>query len=72
VTKTIAESWMEEGMAKGEARGYRKMLFFFLKEKFGCLPEELVRRIEAVTDPAKLEQAAKQAYQLEKLEDLRL
>jgi hypothetical protein len=72
MTKTIAESWMEEGMEKGRLLGLRDALRTLLEGSFGTLPEEVVQRIEAVADPSKLKRAIGQAPHLNRLEDLQL
>jgi hypothetical protein len=68
MTKTIAEAWLEEGQAKGA----RDLLRAQLEEKFGPLPEVFLQQLEAVTDLARLQQAARQVLRLQKLEDLQL
>jgi hypothetical protein len=72
MTKTIAESWMEEGMERGRVEAARSILLGLLEDKFGKLPDELVQRIKATMDPAKLELAARQAPRLDRPEDLQL
>jgi hypothetical protein len=72
MTKTIAESWMEEGMQKGRLLGLRDALRTLLEGSFGTLPEEVVQRIEAASDPAKLMRAVGQAPHLRSLEELEL
>jgi hypothetical protein len=72
MVKTIAESWMEEGMEEGRVNTARTIELGLLEEKFGKLPDDLVQRINAVSDPAKLERAARQTLRLDKLDDLQL
>jgi hypothetical protein len=76
MVKTIADSWMEEGVEKGRVEGglntARVILLGLLEDKFGQLQDDLVQRIKAVSDPAKLAQAARQTLRLDKLEDLQL
>jgi hypothetical protein len=72
MAQTIAEAWMEEGMAKGELRNARTLLRELLEYHFDPLPEALIQRINATTDIDRLHAAFRQALALEKLEDLRL
>ncbi|HYT93330.1 MAG TPA: hypothetical protein VEL76_31730 [Gemmataceae bacterium] len=50
----------------------RETLRYLLQDHFGALPEEWLRRIEAVSDPDRLQQAVRQAPKLTKLEELSL
>jgi hypothetical protein len=72
MVKTIAEAWIEEGVAKGKLRGARDTLRIVLEDKFGPLPDAFVQQLEAVTDLARLLQAARQMLHVDKLEDLQL
>jgi predicted transposase YdaD len=72
MSKTIAEAWLEEGRVEGRLEGARELLRTQLEERFGTLPEALLQQLAAVTDIARLQQAARQVLRLEKLEDLRL
>jgi hypothetical protein len=66
MTKTIAESLMEEG----ELRGIKRLLRRLLENKFGNLPPEVVQQIDVASDADRLEEAALQAHRLARLEDL--
>ncbi len=68
--QTIAESIWEEGWTKGEEAGARRVLQRVLTARFGQLPEDVVRRIAACTDLARLTAAAEQVLRLDKPEDL--
>jgi predicted transposase YdaD len=76
MAKTIAEAWVEEGEArgveKGRVEGARDLLRTQLEERFGALPEAFLQQLTAVTDLARLQQAARQVLHLQKLEDLQL
>jgi len=62
----------EAGRLKGEEAGARRVLQRVLSARFGPLPEDVVRRIEACTDLARLTAAAEQVLGLEAPEDLQL
>src|SRR5438067_1717396 len=72
MANTIAEAWMEEGLAKGRAQEAREMLRLLLEDRFGALPEPLLARIQSTADLDKLRDAARQVSRLRKVEDLRL
>jgi hypothetical protein len=50
----------------------REDLRVLLEDRFGSVPKELVQRIEATDDLARLQAAIRQVSRLEKLEDLQL
>jgi hypothetical protein len=66
--KTIADELIEEGQL---LRAHR-ILQALLRDRFGNLPDEVARRIEAVTDLDKLQSACIQVRHLSRLEDLQL
>jgi hypothetical protein len=72
MAKTIAESWLEEGLAKGDLRTARTFVRTLLEDRFGALPQAFLQQLDAVTDHRRLLQAARQVSSLEKLEDLQL
>jgi hypothetical protein len=57
---------------RGRVGGFRDVLLEWLGERFGPLPAELVQRIEATEDLARLRAAIQQAVRVEKLEDFQL
>ena len=76
MTQTIAESYIEEGVAKslaaGQVRAYRDTLRRQLILRFGHLPETLLQRIEAASDPARLQAALDQVIPMKSLDELTL
>ena len=68
--------WEEELAAEGEARGRlvacRANLLAVLEERFGSLPEEVVRRIENTGDVDRLMAAVRQAVHVAAPQDLSL
>lgn len=75
----IGMTWEQELLLRGEERGrssgtlesHRKILLNQFRKKFGSLPEDLQRRIDAAELPA-LEAALDQVLALGALDDLRL
>jgi hypothetical protein len=64
--------WMAEGELRGKLKVYRTFLRDLLEARFGALPEVLVQRIEAATDPERLHKTYRQAMHLAQLDDLQL
>ena len=73
---SAAETWIEEGMAKGRVEGQllnaRTLLRELLEDRFAPLPEELIERINASTDLERLQAAFRQALRLKNIADLQL
>jgi hypothetical protein len=69
---TLVELSVAEGERKGELRNARKLLRALLEDRFGPMPDALLKRIEASTDLERLQTAARQVYQIQKLDDLPL
>lgn len=80
VGMTIAEALKAEGRAEGKAEGKaegrldeaREILQALLEEKFRVLPEAVRQRIQASTDLARLNAAARRVLHLGSLEDFEL
>jgi hypothetical protein len=84
MSEAIAETWEQELVARGEARGValgetrgqlqeaRATLLMLLEDRFGELPAALVAQIEAVEELERLRGAIRQSPQLAALSDLRL
>lgn len=88
MSQAVEQTWVEwakthytaEGKALGEAlgeargvlRARREDLRFMLEERFGPLPEDLVRRIEASDDLARLQNAIRQVLHLKSLNEFQL
>ena len=74
--QTIAEALMAEGAREGELRGAlqssQETLQMLLEKKFGPLPADLVQRITAVTEMARLKAALRQVMDLKALNELQL
>src|SRR5262249_31386538 len=80
MSNAIGQTWEEELLARGEARGrtqgellaIREALRSLLEDRFNLLPEVVVRQIEAAEDPAKLKAALRQVSKLNSLDELKL
>ena len=72
MTQTIAESYIEEGVMKGQLLAYRETLRQLLTLRFGPLPDALSQRIDTLSDPLRLKAAIAQVLQLNSLDELTL
>ena len=72
MVQTIAEAYIEEGVAKGELKANRAALRRQLTLRFGAVPETVLEKIEAVSDPARLQAALDQVIQMKYLDELSL
>jgi hypothetical protein len=72
MSETIVRTWPEELLAEGQLREARAILRELLEDRFGSLPEALVRRIEQTQDSARLRQAIRQVLHIKELADLDL
>jgi hypothetical protein len=76
LSDSVVETWEQELIARGEARGTLKTrradLRLMLEERFGLLPEELVEQIEAIDDPDRLHDALRQVLHISSLDELKL
>jgi hypothetical protein len=63
---------LEEARDEGRLESCRDVLLGLLEDRFGPVPEEVVQRIKATTDLAKLKAAARRAPSLPSLNDLPL
>lgn len=61
-----------EWMAEGQTREARTLLRDLLEDRFGPLPEAVLRQIEAATDLTRLRAAARQVSHIGQLDDLNL
>ena len=72
----VVEGRIAEGEAKGKAEGRleeaRELLQGLLEEKFGSVPEGIRQRIEAMTDLARLNAAARGVIHLGTLDEFQL
>ena len=77
---TVINAWIDEGRAKGIDEGKDKgrvetlqqTLRILLTKRFGPVSVEVLRRIDATTDPAKLDRAFTLAFDVVRPEDLAL
>jgi hypothetical protein len=73
---TVIQGWIDQGIEKGTEQGklqtLRQTLRALLKKRFGKVPAKVVRRIEAATDPDKLEKAFLQGFDVTRPEELTL
>jgi hypothetical protein len=72
MSQTIAESLIEEGVAKGQVLANRETLRQLLTSRFGPLPETLSQRIEAASNLIQLRAAFEQSLKIQRLDELRL
>jgi hypothetical protein len=74
--RTMAQSlghwYVEQGRKEGRLRALRDTLRIQLEERFQVLPEPLQQRIEAVTDPEKLQACLRQVLHVNSLEEVQL
>jgi hypothetical protein len=61
-----------EGRVEGQLEVARLNLLALLRKKFGTVPEELVQRVQAVTDVARLQAALQQVLDIQALDELQL
>jgi hypothetical protein len=84
MSQTVQQTWVDwakahytaEGIALGEARGairaYRENLRLVLEDRFGELPADLIRRLEANENLAVLQDAVRRALHIHSLDELQL
>jgi hypothetical protein len=83
VSNSVAETWEPWMEAQAEARAVaraaraelqtrREALRDLLEGRFGTVPDEVLRRIEACADPARLKAAHRQALHIPSPADLQL
>lgn len=65
-------TWGERYKLEGELDGEIKMLLRLLRHKFGPLPEPFVQRLEAIDDPAVLDELSEQVLTAVTLDDITL
>jgi hypothetical protein len=67
-------TWLErvqrEGQQKGEQAGMRTLLLLQLTWKFGELPQDVVDRLNAITDPAVFAEISKQLLTAQSLDEI--
>jgi hypothetical protein len=68
----LFEQGEEQGLRKGRLMSSRQNLRELLEKKFGSLPEALIERIEQADDPARLDAAIQQIFEVESPDQLRL
>jgi hypothetical protein len=76
MSETIEQTWEQELIARGEARGQlqeaRHMLRLALDRRFGTLPDALLREIEALDDLERLHGAFERALGVNTLAEFNL
>jgi hypothetical protein len=72
MSQTVRQTWEQEMLERGELLAARKHLRIFLEGRFGTLPEELVRQVEASEDLERLRGCIRQVAQITSLEQLQL
>lgn len=65
-------TWGEQHQLEGEIRGKTEILLRQLRRKFGPLPESFVRQLEAIDDPAVLDELSDQVLTAVTLDDITL
>jgi flagellar biosynthesis/type III secretory pathway protein FliH len=63
---------LAEGRTEGQLQARRQWLLALLENRFGSLPEELIRRIQSLEDVQRLDHAFQQAMKVELLAELEL
>jgi predicted transposase/invertase (TIGR01784 family) len=83
IMATLAEQWIEEGKREGKREGMqqgmqqgmlqeaREMVYEAVSSRFGIIPEDIVREINAVEDRAVLRSLLRQAISCEDLQTFR-
>jgi len=61
-----------KGKLEGEIRGKTEILLRQLRRKFGSLPEPFVQQLEAISDPAVLDELSEQVLTAVTLDDITL
>jgi hypothetical protein len=76
MTQAVGETWEQEllrrGRDQGELRARRDSLRILLEQRFGPLPENVVRRIEQTEDVERLKASFQQVFQMTTLDELAL
>ena len=72
MVQTIAEAYIEEGVAKGQLIASRETLRRQLTLRFGNVSNAVLEQIDSTTDLARLQNALDQVLQLKSLEELAL
>ena len=62
----------QEGRQEGVQAGMRQLLLLQLTQKFGDLPDEFVKQLNAITDPATFAQLSSQVLTAQRLSDITL
>ena len=79
VSNTVGETWEQreerrvaQTAARAELQTCRELLRALLEEQFGTVPDDLLRRIEACDDPARLKAAHRQVLHIQSPDALQL
>jgi hypothetical protein len=80
MSQTVHQTWVDwakahytaEGEARGAIRAYRENLRIVLEERFGELPQDLLRRLETNENLAALQDAVRRAVHIHSLDELQL
>ena len=72
MVQTIAEAYIEEGVAKGQLIASRETLRRQLTLRFGNVSNAVLEQIDSTTDLARLQNALDQVLQLKSLDELAL
>jgi hypothetical protein len=72
MSETIEQTWEQEMIAEGKLSGLREALQELLAEKFGPLPDSVIRRIEQTRDPERLRRCIRQVSHIEELAEVDL
>ena len=67
---TLEHRAYERGRARGFTRGCRDGLLLLLEDRFGSIPEELRRRIDAIDDDGCLARCVRQTAHIQTLDKL--
>jgi hypothetical protein len=66
------QTWEQEMMARAQLINTRESLRIVLEERFGPLPEALMRQIESIDDPERLRTGLRQVVHISTLAELKL
>ena len=69
IMMTLAEHYIQQGMQKGRKEGQVDSIKKILNSRFGTLPSDLIRMIEAVDDPDKLDDILTAAVSVNSIDD---
>jgi flagellar biosynthesis/type III secretory pathway protein FliH len=70
--KQYVKEGRKEGLKEGRQEGMRQLLLQQIERRFGPLPAEQRRRVEAITSPARLKRLADKILTVSSLDEMGL